>query len=462
MNKNLKRFGALICALSIQLGGAGFCRTWTVHADEWPGLSEEDQQLGEEVNARREARKQAEAEAAAPAEDDPFASFNPDEAPVTIIRTEAPEAPVTVVEYTVPKTEYVPQSKTEEAEPAPAPQPVVEPQPAAEPEPTVTAPEQNNVQEPETLYTNYEVATDSTGKEKYYTVKYVTSEDGVKEIRTEMDALPEDAVSYSFDDSDKPVIRGIVDVIRMAVDSYRNTGVKTFEYAKAQAKIDSIRNLALTQLKERIDQDTAIREEEAELARKAAEEEAAHKAAEAPAKEEYTYNFNEFRDWAAPGCLAAKRCYTIKNLQSSTGSVLSDEDAAEVSDKVAEALAEERANYDYYEAYGTTDSATVMQRADLGAAEWAEIMVRSGSFGHADLKGEKGITRLGYRMGSENIAAFYITPDTSVDDIVAEAIALWTGSEAHHENRLDEYWKYYDMAVACSDRVCVVVERFAK
>ena len=89
-------------------------------------------------------------------------------------------------------------------------------------------------------------------------------------------------------------------------------------------------------------------------------------------------------------------------------------------------------------------------------------MVRSGSFGHAAMKGEKGVTIRGYRMGSENIALFYINPDTSVDDIVEQAIALWTGSKPHHENRLDEYWKYCDMAVACSDRVCVVVERFAK
>ncbi|MBQ6451743.1 MAG: hypothetical protein IJJ29_07455 [Solobacterium sp.] len=377
-------------------------------------------------------------------------------------------------EYVLSKTEYEPHPEiVEEPEPVSqgtytAPAVSTEPAPSEsvqeEPRPRLTDP--RNIYLPMTLYTNYEVVTDKAGVQKFYRVDYETASAGVKVYRNEIEALPDDAIRYTFDLGDEPGITGYYDVIRSFVDSHRNPSEPEYDYETAKAKIENMQKLSRIQLKEQMDREAAERKQAAEAerlaeeARKAAEE-AARQAAGSE-KEERTYNYHEFMNWAAPNCTSAHRLENIKEIQSATGSNLTKTEEETVRSAVFNELNETRRDYDYYEAYGVTRGANELKAAELGASEWADVMIRSGYFAHANLKGEKGTAGLGYKMTSENILFFTAREALTPEYIAKKASELWNDSNSHHENRINMYWKYYDIGVSCSDNGCVLVERFAK
>ena len=100
-----------------------------------------------------------------------------------------------------------------------------------------------------------------------------------------------------------------------------------------------------------------------------------------------------------------------------------------------------------------------LQRANLGAQDWAEIMCETGLYEHAALGGKYGISRE-YSGVGENIciAAYRSTAEL----LAAVASEKWNDSEGHYRTRMRDRYVYYDVAVAVADTgYCYLVERFA-
>ena len=135
---------------------------------------------------------------------------------------------------------------------------------------------------------------------------------------------------------------------------------------------------------------------------------------------------------------------------SSTVSTLSTKEAEDIEASVKE----------YLNAQRVEAGLSTLKRKDLGAAAWAEMMLETGLFVHANMRGSLGLPS-DIVQGGENI--IYI-PGTSYTNVAEVSTRLWNDSEGHYYNRMYEDWTYYDCAVVRADngKTYYLVERFGR
>jgi hypothetical protein len=196
---------------------------------------------------------------------------------------------------------------------------------------------------------------------------------------------------------------------------------------------------------------------EAEAKAKAEAEAKAKAEAEAKAKAEAenrpTLNTNENTSKYSDSNLSKEEAYSHSSpankgkdiskadfYEQYAGGVDTSKDTSVIENKVFELLNEQR------KAAGLTE----LQRTDLGASNWAEVMTTVGLFEHANLKddeyGTKGLKTL-YNYGGENILISNAKSHLSDEEIAAKIANMWNNSPGHLSNRTEKTVDFYDIAI---------------
>ena len=132
-----------------------------------------------------------------------------------------------------------------------------------------------------------------------------------------------------------------------------------------------------------------------------------------------------------------------------SGNIYSDEDALTVQRLVLEKLNAQRKE---------AGAPELTLNSDLDSATWANIMISTGLFEHADLRGKYGVME-SFNKGGENI--FAIWGDLSPEKLAESATTAWNNSPGHYKNRMNPAYKYYDFTIVRGDNgVYYAVERF--